>query len=202
MKYLLIDGENLRKTIGPFLQNKNDFLNIDILEILKPAIGEIKFDKIIWYGTRIKINPEDKEKTEKYRDFQRNLFNTLRLQNIEINITGKLQRNLVEENNIKKWIYREKGVDVQMAVDITALSYTNKEAEIFLFSSDSDLLPAIDHAKSNGLNVNYICTDIKIVKSISFSCGKMYVVRKEEILKNIYKEIKTPAEFPQAGACM
>jgi uncharacterized LabA/DUF88 family protein len=192
MKYLLIDGENLRKTISLFLQDKNDFLNINILEILKGALGEIRFDKIIWYGAKLKVNKNDIEKSKKLIDFQRRLFSNLRNQNIELNLSGRIQ-------NIGK-VFREKGVDVALATDMVSFVFEIPDIEIYLFSNDSDLVPAIRKARSKNVNVNYITIDGIITKSILFHTNSVFILKKENIKKSL--EIKTPAEFPQAGAGM
>ena len=52
--------------------------------------------------------------------------------------------------------YHEKGVDVQMAVDILKGAYKNTYDHAFLLSSDTDLIPAIIEAQLEGKTVEYI----------------------------------------------
>jgi uncharacterized LabA/DUF88 family protein len=53
-------------------------------------------------------------------------------------------------------VYREKGVDVQIAVDLLVATYENTCDRIVLVSSDTDLLPAVKRARDKGKLVEYI----------------------------------------------
>lgn len=52
--------------------------------------------------------------------------------------------------------FHEKGVDVQMAVDILRGAYKDEYDQAFLISSDSDLIPAIEEAQIFGKEVVYV----------------------------------------------
>lgn len=52
--------------------------------------------------------------------------------------------------------YHEKGVDVQMALDIAVGAYENTYKTCFIVSSDTDLIPAIKKARELGKNVYYV----------------------------------------------
>ncbi len=52
--------------------------------------------------------------------------------------------------------YHEKGVDVLMAVDLLAGAYEDLYDTAILVSSDTDLIPALDKARSEGKKVEYI----------------------------------------------
>jgi uncharacterized LabA/DUF88 family protein len=186
MKYLLIDGENTRKLITKYLDKKEDFLQIDIRVLLAETLPGVVFDSIIWYGAKIHKNKETEEKSVQLIDFQRKLFNALREQHIEINTVGKIQQQKIQSaDGTELLVFKEKGVDVQIAVDITALSYTDTAAEIFLFSSDSDLVPAVKHARKNNSTLHYICTENYITKALAYSANSMRVVRGTDIQKAI-----------------
>ncbi len=49
----------------------------------------------------------------------------------------------------------EKGIDVQIAVDMIALAYENAYDTAILISNDADLLPAVEHVKQKGKQVEY-----------------------------------------------
>ena len=53
-------------------------------------------------------------------------------------------------------VYKEKGVDVQMAVDIVRAAYEQTCDRILLISSDTDLIPAIEIARSKGVEIVYV----------------------------------------------
>jgi len=53
-------------------------------------------------------------------------------------------------------VWKEKGVDVKIAVDILTLAQMDNCQSIILLSSDSDLLPAVKKAQNAGKSVEYI----------------------------------------------
>ena len=53
-------------------------------------------------------------------------------------------------------IYLEKGVDVQIAVDVVAGAYEDHYDRVVLISSDTDLLPALEKVRAKGKKVTYI----------------------------------------------
>ena len=52
--------------------------------------------------------------------------------------------------------YKEKGVDVKMAIDILDKAHKNEYDTVVIISSDTDLIPAIVRAKELGKNIEYI----------------------------------------------
>ncbi|OGZ17988.1 MAG: hypothetical protein A2V72_00645 [Candidatus Nealsonbacteria bacterium RBG_13_37_56] len=74
-------------------------------------------------------------------------------------LTGKLQKNnwVVKFGHMLKTDdYHEKGVDVQIAVDILVGTYEDLYDTIILVSSDTDLIPALIKARSMKKKVEYI----------------------------------------------
>ncbi len=52
--------------------------------------------------------------------------------------------------------YHEKGVDVQLAVDLLVGAYENTYDTAIVISSDTDLIPAMHKVKELGKDVEYI----------------------------------------------
>jgi len=90
---------------------------------------------------------EDDEKGQKLRREQQKLFAYLTKQNFTI------KKGYLMSNEGK---YHEKGVDVQIAVDMLIGAYENLYDTAILLSSDTDLIPAIKKIKYMGKNVEYI----------------------------------------------
>lgn len=69
--------------------------------------------------------------------------------------------------------YHEKGVDVNMAVDILVAAYEDQCDKIILVSSDTDLLPAIEKARALGKEVEYVgfghMPSLALIANCSFS---------------------------------
>lgn len=78
--------------------------------------------------------------------------------------------------------YHEKGVDVQIAVDILVATYENLCDRIIIVSSDTDLEPAIKKAREKGKIVEYVGFSHKpSVAMVSF-CSESTLLKKEDLL--------------------
>jgi uncharacterized LabA/DUF88 family protein len=79
----------------------------------------------------------------------------------------------------------EKGVDVRLAVDL--VDSFSKGDEVFLLSSDTDLVPAIERAVKKGVKVVYVAFDRQAVKLISKKATSTIYLKKATIIR-AYKE--------------
>ena len=83
--------------------------------------------------------------------------------------------------------FHEKGVDVQIAVDMLVAAYENLADRIILVSSDTDLAPAIKKAKEKRKIVEYIgFSHNPSVAMVSF-CSESTLLKKEDIEQFITK---------------
>ncbi len=87
-------------------------------------------------------------------------------------------------------IFREKGVDVKIAVDLVALACDKKLKTAILCSSDSDLQPAITEIKKRGIEVIYLGFEINPNKGLSFTTNRTILLRNSEVLESIQKKKK------------
>lgn len=83
--------------------------------------------------------------------------------------------------------YHEKGVDVQIAVDLLIATYENKCDRIILISSDTDLIPAIRQAKKKGKSVEYIGFSHKPSLALVANCNISRLLTKEDVGQFINK---------------
>ena len=115
------------------------------------------------------VRTDGTEKTQKLFNNQRKLLSHLRRHRVKYSL-GYL---LKSDDR-----FHEKGVDVNIAVDILVATYENLCDHIILISSDTDLLPAIKKAKAKGKTVEYIgfshspslamvanCTESRLLKT-------------------------------------
>ncbi|MFH1833152.1 MAG: NYN domain-containing protein [Candidatus Levyibacteriota bacterium] len=79
--------------------------------------------------------------------------------------------------------FSEKGVDVQIAVDIVRGSIKNEFSKFYLISSDTDLLPAIQTAKEEGKEVIYVGFENFISRALQKNCSSYLILKKKQILK-------------------
>jgi uncharacterized LabA/DUF88 family protein len=78
-------------------------------------------------------------------------------------------------------VFHEKGVDVQIAVDMLVASYENMCDRIILVSSDTDLAPAIKKVQEQGKVVEYVGFSNKpSVAMVSF-CRESRLLTKDDI---------------------
>lgn len=137
------------------------------------------------------------EKTKRFSDGSRRIRGMLEKQDITFNESGKLKvRDSDKCHNCHHQYYRlqEKGVDVGIAVDIVAHALQNETSEIFLVSSDTDLLPAIRIARTNGATLTYIGFADKTTRALVANTDRTEIFRDQEII-DAY-DILNPQTFP------
>lgn len=77
--------------------------------------------------------------------------------------------------------FHEKGVDVNMAVDMLVATYENLCDRIILVSSDTDLIPAIKKAKEKGKNILYVGFSHQPSVAMVANCTESKLLAKEDI---------------------
>jgi len=77
--------------------------------------------------------------------------------------------------------YHEKGVDVNMAVDILVAAYEDLCDHIILVSSDTDLLPAIKKAREKGMIVEYVGFSHQPSLAMIANCSESRLLKKEDL---------------------
>lgn len=80
-----------------------------------------------------------------------------------------------------KGVYHEKGVDVQIAVDMLEAAYENTCDRIALVSSDTDLAPAIKKAQQRGKTVEYIGFSYQPSVAMVRFCSESRLLTKEDV---------------------
>lgn len=105
---------------------------------------------------------------------QQSLFYNLEKQKIKVKKGYMLKKN--DE-------YDEKGVDVQIAVDIVRGAIKKEYGKCFVISSDTDILPAILDAKTEGKQIIYVGFENFISRAMKANCGKTILITKKMILQ-------------------
>jgi len=165
------DGSNFYKKVKRILPQIH-LTNFDYARLVYALVKD-QSAKIIYYVGEIRKYPGNKKSQTLYAN-QQKLFTTLRNQNIEI----KLGYLLLSDGK-----FHEKGVDVQIAVDIVRGSIKNEYDKFYLISSDTDLLPAIQTAKDEGKNIIYVGFENFISRALLKNCSSHLVLGKDQILR-------------------
>lgn len=140
-------------------------------------IANSKSINIIYYVGEIRKYPGNKKSQILYAN-QQSLFSNLRKQGIEVKLGYLLMSN-------KK--FHEKGVDVQIAVDIVRGAIKNEYDIFYIISSDTDLLPAIHTAKDERKKIVYIGFENFVSRALLKNCSSYKILKKEDLKSFITK---------------
>ena len=84
--------------------------------------------------------------------------------------------------------FHEKGVDVEMAVDMLIATYEDTADHIILVSSDTDLLPAIKKVREKGKTVEYVGFSHSPSLAMVANCSESRLLKAEDIHPFISKK--------------
>lgn len=191
--FVFIDGSNLyhriksitryfaQETGKEFSTSKFNFRGF-----CKEIVGDNNLLEIHYYIGQIKRpspNSKNNQKAQQLYDDQQRLTRYLQNESIMVRF-GKLIKSAGS--------YHEKGVDVQIAVEMIRFARQDKYDVAYLVSSDTDLVPAVEEVKDLGKEVIYVGikripdkTDKKDAFGLSFGLVKtasdIKIVEKEQI---------------------
>jgi uncharacterized LabA/DUF88 family protein len=172
-----IDGSNLYhklKDLG--VEHTTDFDYFGLCQKLARA-REVISNR---YYTGIVRAKQDDVKGQKLRKGQQKLFNKLRGKNFTI------KQGFLMKSDGK---YHEKGVDVQIAIDLLIGAYEDMYDTAILISSDTDLIPAIKKVRYLEKKVEYVgfshSPSLGLEKNVDLS----RLLIREDIEEFIFKSI-------------
>jgi len=84
----------------------------------------------------------------------------------------------------------EKGVDVNIAVDMLVAAYENLADTIYLVSSDTDLIPAVKKAQEKGKTVIYVGFSHKLSAAMVASCRETRTLTRDDLLPFIQGQMQ------------
>ncbi len=166
--FLLIDGSNFFFKFKELRLGRYE--SFDFSKLVGRLVGGNKLVAARYYVGRVR--QDGSEKADKMVANQQRIFGNLK----KFGITYVLGYLLKSDGK-----YHEKGVDVQMAVDMMEAAYEDLCDRIILVSSDTDLAPAIAKARSKGKIVEYVGFSHKpSVAMVSF-CSESTLLKKEDL---------------------
>lgn len=181
---MFIDGENFLHKIEEVLEeskidkSKIDLASIKMNKLFSESLKRFGITRKIFYVAKLHIYPETKKKSEELIKFQRKLRNNLINQDYEFVIAGNVRAQKVG----KKVVFREKGVDVKIAVDLVSFSCNKELQTAILCSSDSDLQPAIAELKKRKIEVVYLGFETNPNKGLTYTADRTILLRNHEVL--------------------
>lgn len=187
MAYLLIDGENFKRKIGSIFRASigasPSWHEYDFKGLLNKVLKGIRIEHTFFYFARVREHPDTKEKSRALIQEQRLLKTHLEQQGFEVVLSGRI-RGHMESGALKKkvLVFKEKGVDVKIAVDMISWSCDGELNSIILGSSDSDLQPAIKEVRRRGVECIYLGFENEPNKGLTFTTNRTILIRNSEAL--------------------
>ncbi|HCR81650.1 MAG: hypothetical protein UY13_C0002G0480 [Candidatus Pacebacteria bacterium GW2011_GWB1_47_8] len=183
---LYIDSENLKyyiRKIGLKHDQKIDIEKYNFDQLFSTVLNGINVSVKRFYAAKLRFHPNSLKKSQELIQRQRALKASLQNQAFKFVKAGNIRGQEVTINGKKEVVFREKGVDVRIAVDMTAESCDGKVKTIILCSSDSDLQPAIKEAKDRQVEIIYLGLESQPNKGLIYTCDRAILIRDSEILK-------------------
>lgn len=169
---VFIDGSNLYfklKDLGLY-----NLLNFDFSTFSKELTKNNKLVNVKYYVGAVRT--DGTKHSQKLFDAQRKLLAHFRKHKIIYSLGYLLKSD---------GKFHEKGVDVNIAVDILVATYEDLCDRIILVSSDTDLLPAIKLAKQKDKIVEYIGFSHQPSLAMVANCSESRLLKKEDLLPYI-----------------
>lgn len=166
---ILIDGSNLYFKLKDL--KLHNLLNFDFANFAKKLADRDKIIHSTYYVG--KVRTDGTEHTQRLFNNQRKLFAHLKKHAFSYSLGYLLQSD---------GKMHEKGVDVNIAVDILVATYENVCDRIIIVSSDTDLLPAIKKAKEKGKNVEYVGFSHKVSVAMVTNCSETTLLKRDDLL--------------------
>lgn len=193
----MVDTQNFFKKIEGVLkfervlkkEEKPDWCNYDFIALFNQVLQGLEINYKFFYISKISEYPETKEKSKELVEKQRLLKTYLEQQGFGVVKAGRVRGY---SQNGGKLIFKEKGVDVRIAVDMLAMSLLDKKVNnIILASSDSDLQPAIKEIRKRaGVSLIYLGFETGLNKGLTYTTNRTIVIRNFEVVACYKKQLK------------
>lgn len=171
---ILIDGSNFYFKLKDL--DLHNLLTFNFSKFVKLLARSQRIINVCYYVGRIR--QDGSARTQKLFDGQQKLLGNLKKHNISYGFGYLLKSD---------GVFHEKGVDVQIAVDMLVAAYEDSCDRIILVSSDTDLAPAIKKAREKEKIVEYVGFSHKpSVAMVSF-CAESRLLSKEDLLPFIIR---------------
>ncbi|MDO8655151.1 MAG: NYN domain-containing protein [bacterium] len=190
MTILFVDSENFKKKIVEFLYAKGIkqplWNTYDFCGLINNALAGASVDRKVFYAARLSVHPETKEKSESLIEDQRLLKKNLEDGGIEFIYAGRV--TALKTADMKKPLFKEKGVDVRMALDMAEMAYEGHLKTAIIGSSDSDLQPAVRLLKRRGVECVYLGFEHNPNKGLMYTTKNLILIKREDILRFLPSE--------------
>ena len=191
---LYIDGRNmLGKMAAVFKSEKQSvqaWHTYNFKGLLTKVLEGIAVDEMIFYFAKIKEHPDTKDKSQALIQARRLLKTELEKQDFRVVMAGVVRGNITKDFKGKETlIFREKGVDVSIAVDMVATACDGNVKTAILASSDSDLQPAIREITKRNVEIIYLGFELQPNKGLTATTKRTILIRNSEVMSFVEQKL-------------
>lgn len=185
---LIVDWENFKRKLADVFKEEKisqpDWYQYDFKGLFEKVLSGIIINQKFFYFAKIKEHKDTEKKSKELIEEQRLLKNHLEKQGFKIVLSGRVRGQYEDGFFGKKMlIFKEKGVDVKIAVDMVSMACDKKVKEFIIASSDSDLQPAINEIKKRGACCIYLGFETQINRGLSFNTHRTILIRNSEVIE-------------------
>lgn len=165
---ILIDGSNFYFKLKDL--SLHNLLEFNFAGFAKSISENKKIIEATYYVGKVRTSSS--ERSKRMQANQQKLFANLRKNKFKYSLGFLLKSD---------GKMHEKGVDVNIAVDILVATYEDLCDYIILVSSDTDLLPAIKKAREKGKTVEYVGFSHQPSLAMVANCSESRLLKKEDL---------------------
>lgn len=185
---LYIDGRNfLGKLEDVFQKEKRPapiWETYDFRGLLGHVLTGLRIGEQIFYFAKIKEHPDTKEKSQKLISERRLLKTHLEKSGFKVILSGAVRGNYRKNHQGKDvLVFKEKGVDISIAVDMVVAACSGDLKTAILGSSDSDLQPAIRELNKRNIESVYLGFEVMPNKGLTATTKRTILIRNSEVLQ-------------------
>jgi len=164
--------------------NNIDFSTYNFAGLLNEVLAGVEIDRKIVYLGKLEKHAETEEKSIELIEKQRVLKRNLENRGFEVIIAGRVRGHTERcPKGHETLTFKEKGVDVKMAVDMITLACTKKLKTAIIGSSDSDLQPAIKELRNQRVQRIYLGFESQPNKGLTYTTNRTILIRNSEVEK-------------------
>lgn len=174
--------------IGAILNSKStkeekvDFSKYNFNGLLDRVLAGIPIGKRFFYLGKLTVHEETIKKSLELIKEQRLLKAHLEEQGFEVVLVGHVRGHKeICPRGHEILTFKEKGVDVRIAVDMITLACRREMQIAIIASSDSDLQPAVRELRSHGVERIYLGFEAQPNKGLTYTTNRTILIRNSEI---------------------
>jgi uncharacterized LabA/DUF88 family protein len=186
------------------IKHKSEIRKFSIASIIETTLKDYSIDESRFYAGKIHIPvnvPDLIPKSNLVAQTQRYLKRYFTDEGVEYIMAGhvRLQDTKTDDRGKLQGVFKEKGTDVRIAVDMVSLACDEGLGTALLLSSDSDMQPAVKECIRRGVNVVYIGFENWVNAGLSQTTHSTVLVRQSEVIEAWNKANPPQLLSPKSG---